>query len=278
MNEMSKTTIPAVMQGIRVVDADTHISEVGDLWTSRAPAKYKDRVPQRMELDGVYTWTIDGKHNLGTGSAVSAVRADGFKSQGFEFLEWTVEKAHPGASNTKARVAVMDQEGIQAQIGYPNVLGFGGHRASMVDPEIRLVSSQIYNDAMAEMQEESGQRIFPMALLPWWDVKEATAEAKRCAKMGLRGVNINSDPQNHGLPNLGDPHWNPLWEACVADDLPANFPIGASDSSTSFAARTTGLSQCRTSHWPLRRWSCSRATAACSRTYFCLTGLIGSRR
>jgi hypothetical protein len=183
MNDTTQAEIPSVLRGIRVIDADTHISEWGDLWTSRAPAKYKDRVPQRKTVDGTYSWYIDGDKNLGTGSAASAVRKDGYKSKGFEFLEWRVEEAHPGASQVKERLKVMDREGIQAQIGYPNVLGFGGHKAMTVDPAVRLISSQIYNDAMAEMQAESGNRIFPMALLPWWDVKEAVTEAKRCAKM-----------------------------------------------------------------------------------------------
>jgi predicted TIM-barrel fold metal-dependent hydrolase len=40
----------------------------------------------------------------------------------------------------------------------------------------------------------------------------------------------------HGLPHLGDPHWYPLWEACLADDLPVNFHVGASDESMSFGS------------------------------------------
>jgi predicted TIM-barrel fold metal-dependent hydrolase len=234
MNAIPKLEIPATMKGIRVVDADTHISEWDDLWTSRATPKYKDRVPQKLKIDGKLTWAIDGKYSLGTGSPASAVRKDGGKSHGFEFLDWELKDVHPGAYGVKARVEYMDENGIQAQIAYPNVLGFGGQRAAMVDPELRLVSSQIYNDAMAELQAESGNRIFPMCLLPWWDVKESVKEAKRGAKMGMRGVNINSDPQVHGLPSLGDPHWNPLWEACLADDLPVNFHVGASDTSMSF--------------------------------------------
>jgi predicted TIM-barrel fold metal-dependent hydrolase len=70
-----------------------------------------------------------------------------------------------------------------------------------------------------------------MALLPWWDVTLAAAEARRCAAMGLRGVNINPDPHGHGLPDLSDPYWMPLWEACCAENLPVNFHIGASDDS-----------------------------------------------
>ena len=68
-----------------------------------------------------------------------------------------------------------------------------------VDPELRLISTQIYNDAMGEMQAESGDRLLSMAVLPWWDIKLALAEAERCAAMGMRGININSDPQLHGM-------------------------------------------------------------------------------
>jgi predicted TIM-barrel fold metal-dependent hydrolase len=239
MNQpISLQSIPSSLRGIRIVDADTHISEWDDLWTSRSPVKYKDRVPQKKLLDGKRIWMIDGDKSLGTGSPIAAIRKDGSKSSGYEFLDWELEDAHPGAYDVKERVKFMDETGIYAQIAYPNLLGFGGQRNAMVDPELRLVCAKIYNDAMAQMQADSGDRIFPMALLPWWDVKESVAEAKRCHRMGLRGVNINSDPQTHGLPNLGHPHWDPLWETCVECDLPVNFHIGASEESVSFS--TTG--------------------------------------
>jgi len=96
-----------------------------------------------------------------------------------------------------------------------------------VDPDLRLVITRIYNDAVAEMQRESGDRIFPMALMPWWDVKETVTEAERCHKMGLRGVNTNPEPQQQGFPDLSDPHWRPLWDVCSDLDLPVNFHIGA---------------------------------------------------
>ena len=237
MNEMTKIPlIPPVLHGIRVVDADTHISEWDDLWTSRAPARYKDRVPQKKILDGKVTWVIDGDKSLGTGSPSSAIRKDGSKSSDFGFVDWDIADVHPGAYDVQTRLEYMDQNGIQAQIAYPNLLGFGGQRAALVDAELRLVSTQIFNDAMGEMQAESGNRIFPMALLPWWDVKEAVVEAQRCVGMGLRGVNLNSDPQFHGMPNLGEDHWNPLWDICVEHSLPVNFHIGASDTSMSFGA------------------------------------------
>ena len=90
-----------------------------------------------------------------------------------------------------------------------------------------MLCATIFNDAMAEFQETSGRRMFPMALLPWWDIDAAVAEVARAHALGLRGVNTNADPQNDGCPDLADRHWDPLWEACADLAMPVNFHIGA---------------------------------------------------
>ena len=41
----------ATFEDIRVIDADTHLTEPHDLWTSHAPAAYRDRVPQVRDVD-----------------------------------------------------------------------------------------------------------------------------------------------------------------------------------------------------------------------------------
>ena len=228
----------AALEGIKVIDADTHLSEPYDLWTSRAPAKYRDRVPRvKKSGDGTMLWTIDDDKSLGINFAVSAVHRDGRKAIGTEFFGWQQDDVAPGSYDTRERLKAMDAMGVYAQIVYSNVLGFGGQQSFKVDPELRQVSIEIFNDAMAELQAESGGRMFPMALLPWWDVKLAVREAERCAKMGLRGVNTNSDPDVHGLPDLGAEYWYPMWEACSDLNLPINFHIGASDESVSFMGR-----------------------------------------
>ncbi len=48
------------LDGLRVIDADTHLTEAHDLWTKRAPAKYKDRVPHVIDVDGKPMWYVDG--------------------------------------------------------------------------------------------------------------------------------------------------------------------------------------------------------------------------
>lgn len=224
---------------LKVIDVDTHLSEPHDLWTKRAPASARDRVPQVVMLNGKKSWVIDGDQPIGIGAnPASSISKLGAKtSTGLRHRAFQIEDIHPASFDAKARVAMMDETGIWAQILYPNILGFGGQKAAKVDPALRLLCVQIYNDAVAEFQADSGGRIFPMALLPWWNIKEAVAEAERCADMGLRGVNINSDPHNHRddngdlLPDLGAEFWNPLWEVCVGREIPVNFHIGSSEQS-----------------------------------------------
>lgn len=223
----------------RVIDVDTHLSEPHDLWISRAPAAFRDRVPQVKDVDGTPCWVIDGDKPIYFGSCpTSVVLPDGAKSRGMDWINFRMEDVHPSSSRIKERLQFMDSQNISAQILYPNVLGFGGQHSALVDFELRLVSVQIFNDAMAQYQVDSGQRIFPMALMPWWDAALTVREAQRCHAMGLRGININTDPQLHMglsgemLPDLADPYWNPIWEVCSDLDIPINFHIGSSSSTT----------------------------------------------
>ncbi len=231
-------------QALRVIDVDTHLTEPHDLWTSRAPSAYRDRVPQVRDVDGQASWTVDNVV-LGPARASSVIRRDGSKALGSrELFELTIDTSHAGASQVRPRLEAMDELGIWAQIVYPNAVGFGGQRFAQVeDLALRNLSTTLYNDAMAEIQEESGNRLFPMALLPWWDIDAAVAEVHRAQRLGLKGFNTNADPQNQGLPDLGEEQWNPLWEAIAASGLPLNFHIGASAQQLSYFGDTPWPSQ-----------------------------------
>jgi len=70
--------------------------------------------------------------------------------------------------------------------------------------------------------------LLPMALLPAWDIDLCVREVQRAKDMGLRGVNLTSDPQDLGAPDLASPEWDPVWDACSSLGLPVHFHIGAS--------------------------------------------------
>jgi predicted TIM-barrel fold metal-dependent hydrolase len=234
----------SVFGGRKVIDVDTHLVEPFDLWSSRAPAAMKDRLPRVKMVDGVRSWVIDDDKILLKGAIPACtISKEGVKWPGLDFTTKQMEDVAVASYSVKERCEVMDAMGIDAQIVYPNILGFGGQKAVDVDDQLRLATVQIFNDAMAEMQAESGNRMFPMAMLPWWDVKLCVAEIERVHAMGLKGLNINSDPHLYRkadgeyLPDLGHPYWNPMWEACEATDMPINFHIGASEESMDFVGQ-----------------------------------------
>jgi predicted TIM-barrel fold metal-dependent hydrolase len=215
---------------VNVIDADTHMTEQHDLWTKRAPAAWKDRVPHVTQVDGAATWVVDGAV-LGRAGAGGVVDKNGVKGRTFEGLyEWEIEQAHAAAYDPVARVELMDDIGVWAQVIYPGVVGLGGQNlASLVeDVALRRLCLEIFNDANGELQAESGNRLLPMALLPAWDVDACVDEAKRAHGLGLRGVNLTADPQDVGAPDLASRAWDPLWETCSTLGLPVHFHIGAS--------------------------------------------------
>lgn len=172
---------------VLIIDTDTHLTEPADLWTSRAPAKYADRVPRVEQIDGRDTWVFDGQIIGGAGTS-SAIAADGEKLFGMTFIGLGYDAIHRGAWDIAPRLEFMDEQGIWAQIVYPNTFGFGGQRfISMEDATLRLLAVQLFNDAMAEMQELSGDRLFAMAITPWWDVDETVAEIRRSRRWAFVG-------------------------------------------------------------------------------------------
>ena len=222
---------------VKVVDADTHMTERHDLWTSRAPAKFKDRVPRVERIDGLTQWVVERDVVLGRAGAGGVVDVNGHKGRSFEGLyEWELEQGHRAGWDLEARMALLDETGIWAQIVFPGVVGLGGQNLGdlVTDVALRNLCLEIFNDANAETQAASGNRLLPMAILPAWDIDACVREVERAKALGLRGVNLTSDPQDLGSPDLANRAWDPVWEACAGLEMPVHFHIGASLTTMNF--------------------------------------------
>jgi uncharacterized protein len=224
-----------MLKDMLVVDADSHWCEPPDLFTKRAPAAFVDRVPRVEEVDGEKMWVFDG-HPVGRFSAGGVIARDGTKESSFHALmEWDHDEVHLGAHDPEVRLGVLDECGIDAQIIFPSTIGLGGQDLGMVeDPALCRLAIEIYNDGMAEIQADSGNRLLPLPLMPAWDVDVCVQEARRVAGLGARGVNMTSDPQDLGAPDLANRAWDPLWEVCCELALPVHFHIGASQTAMTF--------------------------------------------
>jgi len=113
---------------LKVVDADTHIVEEGDLWTSRVPASLRDRVPHvELNAEGDPTWVMEGVE-LSWAYRGTVIARDGSKTETVRaYADWTgLDDIHRGSYQVAPRLEVMDDAGIWAQVVFPNNVGLGG--------------------------------------------------------------------------------------------------------------------------------------------------------
>ena len=185
----------SLAEEIRVIDADTHLTEVHDLWTKRAPARYKGpRSPSggdRRQAD------VGGQVVVGFAGGGGVLDREGNKHAfNDSMLVWGIDRVHEGAYNPEVRLQVMDECGIYAQVLYPQWIGLGGQNLSklVIDPELRRLCIEIYNDFSAELQDWSNTRLLPMPIMPAWDVDEYVREAQRIADGARDGRAPDSGP------------------------------------------------------------------------------------
>jgi uncharacterized protein len=208
-----------------LIDADSHVTEPADLWTSRVPSKWVDQVPHVVRDGGQDVWVLDGTR-IYTVGATSAAGFPGFPARRPKLYE----DLHPGSYDAAARLAYLDEAGIWAQLLYPNVGGFGSQQFRRIrDPGIQLACIRAYNDFLREWASVAPGRLITVISLPFWDVGAAVAEVERCAPLGFRGVLFTGEPQRFGLPTLGDHHWDPLWSVAQDAGLPVHFHIGGGE-------------------------------------------------
>jgi predicted TIM-barrel fold metal-dependent hydrolase len=215
-----------MFEGIKIVDCDTHITEAPDLFTSRAPERFKDKMPYvKLDADGVERWYV-GDRNFGSMGG-NVIRADNNKLLG-RLAFPKLEQAHPGGHKIKERLQAMDDMGIHAQIAFQNSgVTQAGSLMTLGDDDLAQTIIRVYNDASAEIQQVSGNRIFNMAHLPFWDQKAMEAEARRCIDMGLKGFVLPDTPERVGVPSFLHDHWTPFLEMCEATGMPLNFHLNA---------------------------------------------------
>jgi predicted TIM-barrel fold metal-dependent hydrolase len=216
----------ALSEGIRIVDCDTHFCEPHDTWTSRAPAKYKELVPRVVRKDHQDVWVMNGNIPIGP---------VGYSVIGKDYNKLLGKLTHPRYEDMIAasydpveRTKVMDEMGVWAQIAYPNTGAVNGRALLQIDDlDLRLAIVSSYNDAAAEWQHQSSNRMFPQAVLPLWDRDTMVREAERAIGLGLTGFTMADRPEQFGVPNYLDDYWTPFFELVNAHQVPLNFHLAS---------------------------------------------------
>src|SRR5688572_22488752 len=91
---------------VRIVDADSHLTEPHDLWVKRAPKGYEDRVPRVEKIDGRDTWLIDGKPFGFAGGGGVIDREGGKHPFGESMTVWGIDRIHKAAFDLEERMKI----------------------------------------------------------------------------------------------------------------------------------------------------------------------------
>ena len=228
-----------LLDGLKIIDCDAHFTEPPELWTARAPASMRDRVPVHRTVDGITGWYLDGEAWATTGG--NTIRKGPEKVLGAHVVQ-PFDDIDPSAWAVKERLELCDEMGIHGQILYPNGVGFASnHIFSIEDLSQRRTVLEIYNDFLVEVQQESNQRLYPQAMLPIWDMEFTVAEMSRLLDQGITGFTLSDKPEMIGLPELWEPYYAPMWDTFNESGAVANFHIAAGMSRAEIEARMAEL-------------------------------------
>jgi len=205
------------------VDSDSHLAEPSALWRSYVSAKYRDRTPEVVDHNGIAYLKIEGKIFDELPIAPACVPGGLADLQKTLRTQW--DDVPPGGWDPKARLEVLNAEGLAATVLYPTVgLLFAGIR----DPELAAATCNAYNRWAADFCSESPRRLLAVASVPLQDPALAVEEMHHAKKLGLAGVMIRPTP--YGGRRLNDPAYDGFWAAAQDLDFPVSvhgsFAIG----------------------------------------------------
>ncbi len=210
----------------KVIDADGHILEPPDLWKHYLEDKYKDRAI-RMEKDqtGEYL-VIDGRPSptlRGLGPAVGGV------GQSYEKLckagTFGYFDGPKGAYEPHARLAYMDQEGIDVSVLFPSLALTW--EIEVKDTELAAAYVRAYNNWIVDFCSVDPRRLIPVALISTLDMNEAVREVKRAAKLGARGASMRAAPLSQ-IP-WWDRAYDPFWTVLQDTGMPIGFHVALNE-------------------------------------------------
>ncbi len=198
-----------------IVDADSHVLEPRDLWTTYLEPEYLDRAIRIEEHGGVESLLIANVPVLtGSLAGLGGSHLDPMTAftSGLKY-----EDGNPPASyDPAARVAMYDAAGITAGVVFPTI---GILPVPSEDEALKSAYCRAYNRWQAEFASAAPDRILPIASLNFGEPAEASRELDTCLAAGFRGVFLPPEPVNGLRP--GDAVFDPIWARCAEAGVPA---------------------------------------------------------
>jgi uncharacterized protein len=207
----------------RLISGDSHVNEPPDLWTSRVPARHRDRAPHMERLEQGDAWILDGvPEPISFGMNAVAGKAPE------EIRRWVrFEDIAHGGWDPAVRVQELDADGVDAEVLYPTPRLSQSIHANP-DAELHLALVRAYNDWLSEYCSHDPSRLLGLAMIPNRGVESAAAELERAMGLpGLRGGLIGCYP--NGTLEI-TPEDDAVWARLAEARWPLNIHVSLTSS------------------------------------------------
>jgi predicted TIM-barrel fold metal-dependent hydrolase len=218
---------------VLTVDADGHVLEPRNTWIDHIAPRYRDRAI-RIERDagGDEVLLIDGKpleairNRLGALGGIEMDPAELLVPGRFSYEDG----CPPGSYDPKARLEVLDQEGIDIALLYPTIgICWEGHTQ---DAALAHAYTEAYNRWIVDFCSHDPKRLVPIAHLNLLDTELAVKELRRAHAAGCRGIYLSPDMYARNRKRFDDPSLDPLWAEAQEMELPVGFHVVVRDQPT----------------------------------------------
>ena len=200
----------------RLISADSHVFEPGDLWVERMDKAFKDRAPRILNnipgQPGSY-FVIEG---LGAGNVSQGLGVGKTPEELAELMEVTYDDARPGGSDPAERLKDMEIDGIDADVIY-TTLGF--RLFWLDDAALQRECFRVYNDWLVEYCSHAPKRLAGLASISLYDIGDAIKDLRHYAKAGLKGAMIWCSPP------ADRPYSSPMYDPFWAEAQDLNMPL-----------------------------------------------------
>lgn len=203
----------------KLISADSHFNEPGDLFIKRVPEKFRDRAPRIESFEEGDGWIfegLEGPRNFGW-NACAGLPPEEMKA-------WMrFDDMRKGGWDPAERVKEQDRDGVTAEVMYPTP-SLQAAMALTEDEEFHLALVRAYNDWVSEYVAYDPSRFCGLVFLPnRGGVKAAVAEMDRVlGRPGMRAVMAQAYPT--GTTVMTEEH-DYLWAAIHERDVSFNIHV-----------------------------------------------------
>ena len=207
-----------------LISADSHVVEPHDLWLDALPRSLADRAPRATQDRDNHHWyfEVPGQPR---GVDLTLSRTAGMDNRAVaEQLAadpngWVGAR---GGHDPHERLRDLWRDGVHADVLYPTA---GLSLLQLDDAALQSMCLRVYNDWLAAFCAVDPARLIGIALLPLWDIDEGVRELERAKALGLRGGLFWTSPPNDRAHSFFGTHYEPLWAASAALDMPLSIHI-----------------------------------------------------